>query len=243
MNSKPSGDLDFLADLESSFLDPTLIEQAATTRFPTPMAESPSPPLSKQDKIDAITGHFENILKILGLDLSDDSIKKTPQRIAKMYVNEVFAGLDIEAFPSISLFDNKFSEKNEAQMIYVKTGFNSNCEHHFVPFYGVAHVAYLPKTKVIGLSKIPRIVRYFAKRPQVQERLTAQIADSLALLCGTESIAVSIAAEHFCVKSRGVEDEAGHAITNVLRGEFLKEERRRNEFFEAVNRSKNGVKN
>lgn len=237
MDNKLNMEPDFLTDGESSSLNSTLITRAATTNFPTPMAVNASSPLTKQEKIDAIASHFESILKLLDLDLTDDSLKKTPQRIAKMYVNEIFSGLNLEAFPSISLFENKFSMPEGAQMVCVKTDFKSNCEHHFVPFHGVAHVAYLPKKKVIGLSKIPRIVRYFAKRPQVQERLTAQIADSLAIICGTDSVAVSITAEHFCVKSRGVEDEAGHAITSVLRGEFLKDACRRNEFFEAVNRS------
>lgn len=237
MESDQTTYIDTLIEFEtSSTFDENLIKQAATTSFPTPIIENKTSSLTKEEKIQAIASHFEEILNLLGLDLNDDSLKKTPERVAKMYVNDIFSGLELSAFPTISLFDNKFSAKDDAHMVYVKTGFTSHCEHHFVPFHGVAHIAYLPKKKIIGLSKIPRIVKYFAKRPQVQERLAAQIADSLARLCGTESVAVSITAEHFCVKSRGIEDENSHAVTNVLQGEFSTSEHRRKEFFEAINR-------
>ena len=205
----------------------------AVTNYPSPVTPTH---LSKEEKIAYIAERFEQILQVLGLDLSDDSLARTPQRIAKMYVNEIFSGLDINVFPEINFFEVHFEHEGRSNMVFVKVSFCSFCEHHFVPMNGTVYVAYLPKGKLIGLSKIPRIVRFFAKRPQVQERLTAQIADSLSILCETEDVAVSITAQHYCVIARGVQDEDSYTITNCLRGEFEKNETTRREFFESVNR-------
>lgn len=207
----------------------------AVTRFPTPLKPDMDH-LSDDEKVVAIAKHFRQIMEILGLDLSDDSLALTPYRVAKMYVNEIFSGLNPNNFPSVSLFEDHFKHNGKSHIVLVKVGFTSFCEHHFVPMSGTAYVAYLPNDKLLGLSKIPRIVRFFSKRPQIQERLTAQIADSLALILGTDNVAVSITAQHFCVIARGIEDECGHTITNVLRGEFDTNDALRREFFEGINR-------
>lgn len=206
----------------------------AVTHFPSPT--SLAKPLSDEKKMEIIADRFKDILEVLGLDLTDESIARTPQRIAKMYVKEVFYGLDPNNFPSISFFEEEFHHEHKTNMVFVRVGFTSFCEHHFVPMTGIAYVAYLPKKQIIGLSKIPRIVRYFASRPQLQERLTAQIADSLAILLESDDVAVSIMAYHYCVIARGIEDEHSYTITNVLRGEFDCNEQIRRDFFEAVNR-------
>lgn len=209
---------------------------AAITHFPTPMAPNPQP-LTNKEKIEIIADRFKDILEVLGLDLTHDSLAKTPQRIARMYVEEIFSGLDPRNFPSISFFNEDFYHlENKAHIVMVKVGFTSFCEHHFVPMSGTVYVAYLPNGKLIGLSKIPRIVRFFAKRPQLQERLTAQIADSLAILLETDDVAISVAAKHYCVVARGVEDERSFTITNVLRGQFNTNEVLRKEFFEGIDR-------
>lgn len=216
--------------------DENILREAAVTHFPTPMAKH-APIMSKEEKIAFIEKRFEEILEVLGLDLSDDSLQRTPLRIAKMYVNEIFAGLDPKVFPQISLFDDKFKHTDKGNKIFMKVRFCSFCEHHFVPFMGTAYVAYLPKDKVIGLSKIPRIVRYFANRPQVQERLTAQIADSLATILDTPDVAVSLTAEHYCIVARGVRDDDTYATTQVLRGAFEESGSLRNDFLEATRSS------
>lgn len=213
-----------------------LSELAATTQFPSPVAVHLKE-LSNEEKIAIIADHFEKIMEVLGLDLTDNSLARTPQRVAKMYVEEIFSGLDLKKFPTISFMDNDFAHKNQSNLVFVKVNFNSFCEHHFVPMNGMAYVAYVPNKKLIGLSKIPRIVKYFASRPQVQERLNAQIADSLAILLETDSVAVSIHAQHFCVIARGIENSNSHTITNVLRGSFDTNTELRREFFESVNRN------
>ena len=208
---------------------------AAKTRFPSPIVEQANT-LSNEEKVEFIATRFKEILEVLGLDLSDDSLSQTPQRIAKMYVNEIFSGLDYNKFPEISYFEDHFQHESKVNTVLVKVNFCSFCEHHFVPMPGIAHIAYIPNGQLIGLSKIPRIVRFFAKRPQVQERLTAQIADCLSILLSTEDVAVSITAQHYCVIARGVEDENSHTITNTLRGQFETNREIRREFFEGVNR-------
>lgn len=208
----------------------------AITHFPSPLTTTSTSTLSNEEKIELIADRFRDILEALGLDLSHDSLAKTPYRIAKMYVEEVFSGLDPNNFPEISFFKDEFHHEHKANIVFVKVGFTSFCEHHFVPMTGTAYVAYIPEERLIGLSKIPRIVRFFAKRPQVQERLTAQIADSLAILLDTNTVAVSISAKHYCVIARGVEDENGYTITNVLRGKFNTNDNLRREFFEGINR-------
>lgn len=212
-------------------------QNPAITRYPSPIAKD-AQNLSNDEKISQIAAHFKEILKILGLDLEDESIKKTPLRIAKMYVQEVFSGLSLDSFPEASFIPNQDLENKNSNTVFMKVSFTSFCEHHFVPFHGKAFISYLPNKRLIGLSKIPRIVRYFAKRPQVQERLTAQIADALSLILDTENVAVSIIAEHFCVIARGIEDARSDTITNHLRGIFETDEATRREFFEAINRKR-----
>lgn len=214
---------------------PSLTISPAVTRFPTPKAGKRSA-LSDEEKIDIIADRFKEIMETLGLDLTNDSLAKTPYRVAKMYVQEVFSGLDEEKFPEISFFEDQLQHEAQTSLIFTKVGFTSFCEHHFVPMSGFAYVAYLPQQKIIGISKIPRLVRYFARRPQLQERLTAQIADSLAILLETEDVAVTLSARHHCVMARGIQDEESHTITNVLRGKFHTHEEIQRQFFEGVNR-------
>jgi len=178
--------------------------------------------LSDDDKIKRIEFHFREIMQTLGLDLNDDSLKGTPKRVAKMYVKEIFSGLNPENKPKIALFDNKY-QYNE-MLVEKNITLYSNCEHHFVPIIGKAHVAYISNGKVIGLSKINRIVQFFAKRPQVQERLTEQIADELKRILGTEDVAVLVDAHHLCVSSRGVEDSKSSTITAHYSGKFKSNE-------------------
>ncbi|TAH24314.1 MAG: GTP cyclohydrolase I FolE [Cytophagales bacterium] len=175
--------------------------------------------IDDKKKIELIEDHFKEIMHILGLDLSDDSLKGTPHRVAKMYVKEIFSGLNPKNKPEIKLFENKYSY-NE-MLVEKNITFFSNCEHHFVPIYGKAHIAYISSGKVIGLSKLNRIVQYFAKRPQVQERMTMQIANELKISLATEDIAVYIDAVHLCVASRGVNDVNSSTITSHYSGKFL----------------------
>ena len=184
--------------------------------------------LSRQEKIDKIENNFNQILDTLGLDRRDDSLLDTPKRIAKMYVNEIFWGLDYEAFPKATVVENKMKYN---EMVIVKNiSVQSNCEHHFVVIDGLACVAYVPKEKVLGLSKINRIVEYFAKRPQIQERLTEQVYHALSFILETEDVAVMIDAQHYCVKSRGVEDTGSSTITSRLGGGFKSDHKARAEF-------------
>lgn len=208
---------------------------AAVTHFPTPLAKN-QVRLTDEQKIEKIADHFREIMNVLGLDLNDESLTKTPERVAKMYVQEVFSGLDESNFPEISFFKDEFHHEHRPNMVFLKVGFTSFCEHHFVPMKGYAYVAYLPGNQLIGLSKIPRLVRFFARRPQLQERLTAQIADSLAILLQSENVAVSVNARHYCVMARGIQDEHSHTTTNVLRGQFHTNDSLRREFFEGINR-------
>ena len=181
-------------------------------------------------KIEMIEGYFRNIMHTLGLDLSDDSLIETPKRVAKMYVNEIFWGLDFEAFPKCTTVDNKM--KYDEMVVERNINVQSNCEHHFVVIDGLATVAYVPKQKVLGLSKINRIVEYFSKRPQIQERLTEQIFHALQFILETDDVAVMIDAQHFCVKSRGVEDAGSSTITSKLGGGFKSDPAARAEFYQ-----------
>ncbi len=177
--------------------------------------------LSDDEKVAIIEKHFEGILETLGMDLSDDSLKRTPHRVAKMYVKEIFSGLHPANKPQVTLFENKY---RYSQMLVEKDiAVYSMCEHHLVPIYGKAHVAYISNGEVIGLSKINRIVKYFSKRPQVQERLTRQIAQELKETLKTEDVAVVIDAAHMCVAARGVEDVNSATVTADLGGQFKKE--------------------
>ncbi|MCT4630779.1 GTP cyclohydrolase I FolE [Winogradskyella sp.] len=174
--------------------------------------------MSDNEKKERLSILFTEILDVLGLDLTDDSLKGTPDRIAKMYIEEIFSGLNPENKPKVALFDNKYQYN---QMLVEKNiTFYSNCEHHFVPIIGKAHVAYKSSGKVIGLSKLNRIVQYYAKRPQVQERLTNQIANELKTVLETDDVAVIIDAKHLCVSSRGVKDDTSATVTTYYDGEF-----------------------
>jgi len=193
--------------------------------------ETPTIPntMDRKEKIDHIEAHFTHIMRIMGLDLSDDSLIETPKRVAKMFVNEIFWGLDYEAFPKCTTVDNKM---NYNEMVVERNvNVQSNCEHHFVVIDGLATVAYVPKNKVLGLSKINRIVEYFSKRPQIQERLTEQIFHALQYILETEDVAVVIDAQHYCVKSRGVEDTGSSTVTSRLGGGFKTDPEVRNEFY------------
>lgn len=174
--------------------------------------------ISDEKKKEKIAFHFAEIMDVMGLDLTDDSLQGTPQRVAKMYIEEIFSGLNPNNKPKVALFDNKYQYN---QMLVEKNiTFYSNCEHHFVPIIGKAHVAYISSGKVIGLSKLNRIVQYFAKRPQVQERLTNQIANELKTILDTENVAVIIDAKHLCVSSRGIKDDTSSTVTSYYGGIF-----------------------
>jgi len=174
--------------------------------------------ISDEEKKEKIAILFKEIMNVIGLDLTDDSLKGTPKRVAKMYIEEIFSGLNPINKPKIALFDNKYQYN---QMLVEKNiTFYSNCEHHFVPIIGKAHIAYISSGKVIGLSKLNRIVQYYAKRPQVQERLTNQIAEDLKNALQTENIAVIIDAKHLCVSSRGIKDDTSATVTAYYGGEF-----------------------
>jgi len=183
--------------------------------------------LSDEQKMAIIENKFRDIMDVLGLDLTDDSLSGTPHRVAKMFVKEIFYGLNPANKPQISVFENKF--KYGEMLVEKNIGLNSTCEHHFLPIVGKAHVAYVSSGEVIGLSKINRIVDYFARRPQVQERLTVQIANELKRILKTEDVAVVIDAKHLCVSSRGIQDEGSSTITAEYGGVF-KEQQRREEF-------------
>jgi GTP cyclohydrolase I len=186
--------------------------------------------IDRKEKIDIIEKHFKGIMETLGLDLSDDSLMDTPKRVAKMYCNEIFWGLDYEAFPKCTAVDNKM-HYNE-MVVERNVNVQSNCEHHFVIIDGLATVAYVPKQKVLGLSKINRIVEYFSKRPQIQERLTEQVFHALCFILETDDVAVMIEAQHYCVKSRGVEDTGSSTVTSRLGGGFKSDPAVRAEFYQ-----------
>lgn len=192
--------------------------------------------LDRKEKIDIIEGHFKSIMEAMGLDLSDDSLEETPKRVAKMFIQEIYWGLDYEAFPKCTTVDNKM-QYNE-MVVERNVNVQSNCEHHFVVIDGLATVAYVPKQKVLGLSKINRIVEYFSKRPQIQERLTEQIFHSLQYILETEDVAVMIDAQHYCVKSRGVEDTGSSTVTCRLGGGFKTDPAARAEFLQIANKGK-----
>jgi GTP cyclohydrolase I len=190
--------------------------------------------LDRKEKIEVIEAHFNGIMRALGLDLEDDSLMDTPKRVAKMYVNEIFWGLDYDAFPKCTTVANKM--KYDEMVVERNVNVQSNCEHHFVIIDGLATVAYVPNEKVLGLSKINRIVEYFAKRPQIQERLTEQVFHALCYILETENVAVMIDAQHYCVKSRGVEDTGSSTVTVRLGGGFKSDPAARSEFLQIANK-------
>lgn len=194
--------------------------------------ETPTNIIAKYDdaefKIEVIKKLFTEIMVTMGMDLSDDSLRDSPSRVAKMFVNELFWGLSIDNFPKCTVIENKM---NYDEMVLERNiSVMSSCEHHFVTINGVAHVAYIPKNKVLGLSKLNRVVEYFSRRPQVQERLTEQVYYALSYILDTEDVAVVIDAEHFCVKARGVEDSHSSTLTSKLGGKFKSEPELRAEF-------------
>jgi len=212
------------------FTDEDLVDEMGdnhiSTSVDTPMVAGAFDK-SDDEKIAIIQDHFRAIMETLGLDLTDDSLKGTPKRVAKMYVKEIFSGLNPANKPAVALFDNKY--KYNEMLVEKNISFYSNCEHHFVPIIGKAHLAYISNGRVIGLSKLNRLVEFYAKRPQVQERLTMQIAKELQQELGTEDVAIVIDAKHLCVASRGVEDDTSSTITSFYGGKF-KEEKRKEEF-------------
>lgn len=236
-NNSKNGRVNGMANLENhanselngqaSVLEAEVIgDSHVGTSLDTPMRDDAFV-MEDEQKMELIEGHFREIMNILGLDLRDDSLNGTPRRVAKMYVKEIFAGLNPANKPRVALFDNKYQYN---QMLVEKDiTLYSFCEHHFVPIIGRAHVAYISNGKVVGLSKINRIVQYFAKRPQVQERLTKQIADELKTLLKTEDIAVIVEAEHLCVAARGIEDVNSKTVTVEYCGKF-EEQSVRDEF-------------
>lgn len=187
------------------------------TTLETPLKKN-AHTLSDEKKKERISFLFKEIMDVLGLDLTDDSLKGTPDRVAKMYVEEVFSGLNPKNKPSIALFENKYQYN---QMLVEKNiSFYSNCEHHFVPIFGKVHIAYISSGKVIGLSKLNRIVQYFALRPQVQERMTMQIGKELQRILETDDVAVIVDAKHLCVASRGIKDDTSATVTTFYGGAF-----------------------
>ena len=216
-------DTDFQSNLslEAQLVRTALIEKG----LETPMSGIK---LSRDEKYTRIRDAMTQVATALGLDLKDDSLQETPHRIAKMYVDEIFSGLNYESFPKISLIKNKM---NTEEMIKVKAvKVISTCEHHFVTIDGLANVAYLPGKKIIGLSKINRIVSFFAQRPQVQERLTQQILVALQTLLDTRDVAVFIDATHYCVKARGIMDASSRTETSALGGLFKSDQSLRDNF-------------
>ena len=212
---------------EAALVHEALVARGLETPLRPPVQE-----LDNDTRKSLIAGHMTEIMQLLNLDLSDDSLMETPHRIAKMYVDEIFSGLDYANFPKITVIENKMKVD---EMVTVRDiTLTSTCEHHFVTIDGKATVTYIPKDTVIGLSKINRIVQFFAQRPQVQERLTQQILTALQTLLGTNNVAVSIDAVHYCVKARGVRDATSATTTTSLGGLFKSSQNTRQEFLRAV---------
>ena len=214
-------------------LDPSISESAQRVRaaleekgLETPMAGNG---LSDEQKRLKIESAMREVMDTLGLDLSDDSLCDTPKRIAKMYVDEIFGGLDYRKFPKITQIENKMRLDQPVQVSDISL--TSTCEHHFVTIDGTATVSYIPKVTVLGLSKINRLVGFFAQRPQVQERLTQQVLVAIQTLTGSEDVAVSINATHYCVKARGIRDTNSYTKTSALGGKFLEDAELRRQFF------------
>lgn len=188
--------------------------------------------LQSPEQVAEITGYLEKVMDVLGLDRTDDSLKETPLRVAKMFVNENYWGLNPDNFPKCTTVENKMGY--DEMVLEKNIKIMSECEHHFRPIHGVAHIAYIPKDKVLGLSKLNRVADYFSRRPQIQERLTEQIYHALAHILGTENVAVVIDAEHFCVKQRGIEDVNSSTLTSKLGGDFKNNPNTRAEFMRFV---------
>ncbi|WP_341654578.1 GTP cyclohydrolase I FolE [Blattabacterium cuenoti] len=188
--------------------------------------------MSDEEKIEKIKKHFFQIMEVLGLDMNDDSLRRTPKRVAKMFIQEIFSGLNPKNTPHFSIFENKY--KYNQMLIEKNITVYSTCEHHFLPIIGKAHVGYISNGKVVGLSKINRIVNFYAKRPQVQERLTIQIVQSLKKMLETQDVACIIEAKHLCVNSRGIKDTDSSTVTTELIGSFKKNSEIRKEFLHHI---------
>lgn len=212
-----------------SMIDPKSVLKKIT---PTPIKENGLSAVEKKAKIESL---FTEIMETLGLDLTDDSLSETPHRVAKMYVDEIFYGLETSKFPKITIVENKFDYDHAVVEINIVT--NSHCEHHFVPIIGKTHIAYVPNRKVLGLSKLNRIVDYFAKRPQIQERLTLQIHQALVEILETQDVAVVVDAMHACVKTRGIKDVTSMTRTSKLSGAFKEDTSHRLEFMNTIPRA------
>lgn len=185
----------------------------------------------QEKKIEIIAEHFARIMTTLGLDLENESLGQTPERVARMYVSEIFSGLDPANFPEITLYPHQGTDV----VLIRDIEFTSYCEHHFVPMTGTIHIAYIPNGQIIGLSKINRLVRFYSQKPQLQERLTGEIASGLSSILETPHVAVLIEAQHFCVTSRGVRDGATHTTTYTLLGDFDDNPKVRSDFFSIFN--------
>lgn len=214
----------------NSTIDPLSAAAVQTKKLLAQILPSPTVVNSYTDheKMAIIEKKFAEIMEVLGLDLTDDSLAETPHRIAKMYVRELFSGLDPANFPKMTVLENKM--KYDQMIVVQNVNVLSVCEHHFQTIQGFATVAYIPGSKVVGLSKINRVVEFFARRPQVQERLTKQIADCLQIFLGSEHVAVHINAKHFCVIARGIQDASSSTVTTDLRGDFKDRAETRKEF-------------
>jgi GTP cyclohydrolase I len=210
-------------------IDPKAVLKKVT---PTPVVSNNLSTDEKKKKIESL---FTEIMNTLGLDLNDDSLRETPHRVSKMFVDEVFWGLQEENFPKITIVENKFDYDHAVVEVNIVT--NSHCEHHFVPIIGKTHIAYVPNRKVIGLSKLNRIVDYFAKRPQIQERLTLQIHQALCEILETQDVAVVTDAMHSCVKTRGIKDVTSMTRTSKLSGVFKEDTSHRLEFMNTIPRA------
>jgi GTP cyclohydrolase I len=221
-----------LLNLTETLVVDTIGDEHFTDSVDTPLRDDAFD-ISDNEKIALIESRFREIMDIMGLDLTDASLKGTPHRVAKMYINEIFSGINPANKPKISLFPNTYGYRR--MLVEKNITLHSYCEHHFVPILGVVHVAYIPNEHVIGLSKINRIVRYFAKRPQVQERLTNQIGEELKSLLKTNHVAVIVDAEHLCVKTRGIEDVNSATVTTFFSGDF-ENMQTRNEFFKYLDK-------
>jgi GTP cyclohydrolase I len=206
-------------------------DQHISTSVETPM-RADAFELSDDEKIQTIQQHFKGIMEALGLDLKDDSLSGTPYRFAKMYVKELFYGLNPKHKPKLSVFDNIYGYKK--MLVEQNITIDSSCEHHFLPITGQAHIAYIPKDKVVGLSKINRLVDYYAHRPQVQERLSLQILKDLQQALGTEDVIVMVSAKHLCVSARGIKDKNSFTTTLEYGGCFSKKSKRE-EFLKLIN--------
>jgi|TARA_B110000495_G_C23001248_1_gene590929 GTP cyclohydrolase I len=229
MDDNSSNDIEILDSIKKKYEEDG--ENHTLSNFNTSILNSAFD-LSDDEKINSIEKHFREIMLILGLDLNDDSLKGTPYRVAKMYVKELCSGLNPDNKPIASLFDNNYGY--DKMLIEKDIKFYSNCEHHFLPIIGLAHIGYISSGKVIGLSKMHRIVNYFSKRPQVQERMTIQIFNELKSVLNTEDVALLIDADHLCVSSRGIKDITSSTIT-MESGGIFKDKEKWAEFLSLIN--------